>query len=66
LVAWFVAVTVTPGTEAPDSSVMTPVIDAAPVWAMAGAARTSRTASRAITVRKQFEAMGVLAGEKER
>src|SRR4029453_16786428 len=41
LVAWLVAVTVTPGTAAPDESATSPVTVASPVCPAAGAARMS-------------------------
>src|SRR6185503_1298243 len=41
LVAWLVAVTVTPGAAAPDESDTSPVTVASPVWPAAGVASTS-------------------------
>src|SRR5262245_42085307 len=51
LVAWLVAVTVTPGTAAPDGSATRPVTVASPVWPTAGVARTSPPSARRPTRR---------------
>ena len=60
LVAWLVAVTVTPGAAAPLWSVTRPVIEAAPVWAKAADhgpnTRTRTSANHALTSRMRRSA----------
>src|SRR4026207_2536817 len=52
LVAWLVALTVTPGTAAPDESATSPVTVASPVCPTAGVVRTSPASARGPTRRR--------------
>src|SRR3954469_10981300 len=71
LVAWLVAVTVTPGTAAPDESATSPVTVASPVCPTAGVAKTSppsatrptrRTMLRSARIGFPFSARGPSPG----
>src|SRR3954466_3459543 len=54
LVAWLVAVTVTPGAAAPDESDTSPVTVASPVWPAAGAASASPEIATRLTRRTNW------------